>query len=100
MKYVECNHPVTPYYIFPNKENEAAVEEDKKSNMRTLAVLCSNDKHYPHKQTRAEFSFLKSVTSGVNANAAFNDFISKAILVERDMMITKEIKKLNWQFWK
>ena len=99
-QFNECTHPVNPYYIFPNQDNEDAIKEEQKSNIRILSVMCSNDSHLYHNSKRVNFELLKSIASTINSDDAFKDIISKSILTARDLRIAKEITNVNKQFWK
>ncbi|MBK9926997.1 MAG: hypothetical protein IPP66_17130 [Anaerolineales bacterium] len=98
---IECDQPVNPYYLFPQQDADDKVKNEyEKSTMGTLAIVCSNSSTYIHKPYRAKFEILKSTISKQNSTVTFDEYISKAILSERDLRVAKEIQKLNWQFWK
>jgi len=94
----ECSHPVSAYYLFPQVEEGKPAPSP--SNFITLAILCSQDGCRPHRQQRAEFEILKSVTQEMNSEKAFEPIISKAIMSNRDVKIAQEIRKLRLQFWR
>lgn len=76
-----CYQPVEPYYMFPNLNNETAIEEDKKTSLRTLSVQCTSHGAVSFHKTRANFDVLKSVALEKNSEEAFKEIISKAILL-------------------
>jgi len=93
---LDCNYPVKPFYVVsPEDKTTALINE---SNFKTLVLRCSNNTNKLHTLNKAEFEM--PTKSNGSADIAFNELISNSILSERDLRITKEMKKINWQFWK
>src|SRR3972149_1412191 len=91
-KTFECNHPVQSFFL-------EQTSDEKERGMARVALLCSQEGDYPHKQLRAEFAVRASVWVNHSAKEAFESFIRKAIDAERDIRIAREIRFLRWQFW-
>jgi hypothetical protein len=94
----ECNHPVDAYFLLPQVQEEH--ENALSSKFIKLAILCSQDGHYPHRQKRAEFDVLKTETQDSTAWEVFEPIIIKKILGKRDVKIVQEMRKLKLKFWK
>lgn len=88
----ECDQPVYGYISYP--------EEKDKKFLAYVVISCTNDSQDVHRWFRADFEVFASDVGDRSAEDVLNEIVSRAILSERELRITKEIKKLRLQFWR
>ena len=94
-RFNQCNHPVEAAYYFSYNEDGTPPEDIY------LCIHCISDNHDTnHTKIRARFEVPYSYFDEIPSHKAFEIIIVDAILAERDLKVSKEIKKLRLQFWR